>query len=374
MIEIVEVISKKQRKQFVNFPLKLYKNNPYFVPPLYMDEMNLFTEKNVYNKTCESSFYLALKNGEVVGRIQGIIQKQFNEIHGEKRARFTRFDSINDEEVATKLFEAVENWAKQKGMNIMCGPLGYSDLEREGLLIEGFEELSTFEEQYNYPYYQKLIENLGYNKEIDWVESKIKNNPKYAEKLAKVAKRSLELSGLHVADSSISKKAYIKKYKDGFFECLDECYRELYGTVPFTEEMKNQMIDQFMLIMNKKYLLFICDKDEKVVAFALCLPGIGKSLQKSGGRLTPFALIRLLKAVKNPEIIDLGLIGVLPKYQKLGINAVALDCLVKMLSEGKVKHCETNLNLETNDNVQSQWKYFDAVNHKRRRSFIKNLD
>ena len=141
MIEIVEVISKKQRKQFVNFPLKLYKNNPYFVPPLYMDEMNLFTEKNVYNKTCESSFYLALKNGEVVGRIQGIIQKQFNEIHGEKRARFTRFDSINDEEVATKLFEAVENWAKQKGMNIMCGPLGYSDLEREGLLIEGFEEL-----------------------------------------------------------------------------------------------------------------------------------------------------------------------------------------------------------------------------------------
>ena len=133
------------------------------------------------------------------------------------------------------------------------------------------------------------------------------------------------------------------------------------------------MIDQFMLIMNKKYLLFICDENEKVVAFALCLPGIGKSLQKSGGRLTPFALIRLLKAVKNPEIIDLGLIGVLPKYQKLGINAVALDCLVKMLNEGKVKHCETNLNLETNENVQSQWKYFDAVNHKRRRSFVKDI-
>ena len=373
MIQIVKVETKKQRKEFVNFPLKLYKNNPYFVPPLYMDEMNLFTDKNVYNKTCQSSFFLAIKDGKVVGRIQGIIQNQFNQIHNEKRARFTRFDAIDDKEVSSMLFNAVENWAKDNGMNKMCGPLGYSDLEREGLLIEGFEELSTFEEQYNYPYYQKLIESEGYVKEIDWIESKIKNNPKYVDKLAKVAKRSLELTNLHVADTSISKKEYIKKYKNGFFDCLDECYRELYGTVPFTEEMKKQMIDQFMLIINKKYLLFICDENEKVVAFALCFPGIGKSLQKSGGRLTPFALIRLLKAVKNPEIIDLGLIGVLPKYQKLGINAVALDCLAKMLNDGKVKYCETNLNLETNQNVQSQWKYFDAVIHKRRRSFVKDI-
>ena len=150
MIEIIEVKSKKEQKQFVDFPLKLYKNNPYFVPPLYSDEMKLFTDKNVYNKTCLSVFFLAKKDGKVVGRIQGIIQKQFNELHKEKRARFTRFDAINDNEVAFSLFKAVEDWAKNNQMDKICGPLGYSDLDREGLLIEGFNELSTFEEQYNY--------------------------------------------------------------------------------------------------------------------------------------------------------------------------------------------------------------------------------
>ena len=173
MIEIQEVKTGKQIKEFIEFPLRLYKNNPYFVPPLYSDEKSLFKDENVYAEQAESVFFLAVENGKTVGRIQGILQRVSNQKWGQKRVRFTRFDSINNQDVANALFAAVESWGREKGMNEIVGPLGYSDLDREGLLIEGFEELSTFEEQYNYPYYASLLENYGYQKEVDWVESKL---------------------------------------------------------------------------------------------------------------------------------------------------------------------------------------------------------
>ena len=373
MITVREVKTKKDRKKFVNLPLKMYKSNPYFVPPLYADEMAVFTEKNVYAESCDSVFFLAEEDGKVVGRIQGIIQKQYNEIHKEKRIRFTRFDSENRQDVAAALFKALEDWGRANGMDTVCGPLGYSDLEREGLLIEGFDELSTFEEQYNFDYYASLIEGEGYAKEIDWLESKLYYPDEVNPMIAKVAERTLQLNKLHIASSDMSKKAYINKYKDGVFECIDRCYADLYGTVPFTEGMKKQIIDQFLLVINKKYLIIICDENEKVVSFGLCFPGFGKSLQKSGGHLTPAGLFRMLKAVNNPEILDLGLVAVLPEYQSRGVNAVILNCLLNMLKESSVKYCETNLNLETNTQVLAQWKYFKQVQHKRRRSYIKKL-
>ena len=259
-------------------------------------------------------------------------------------------------------------------MDSVCGPLGYSDLEREGLLIDGFDQLSTFEEQYNYDYYPALLEACGYGKEIDWLEFKLKAPSIPNPMLGRVAERALELSKLHVVDTSkMSKRKYIDTYKDGFFDCLDECYRHLFGTVPFTENMKKQMIDQFMLILNKEYLVILCDENERVVAFALCIPGIGQALQKSGGRLTPGALFRVLRDARNPKIIDLGLIAVLPEYQNAGVNAVMLWEMIKCLQSGKVEYAETNLNLETNTQVMAQWKYFDATQHKRRRSYIKTI-
>lgn len=373
-VEIIEVTTKAQRKQFVDFPLKLYKNCAYFVPPLYGDEMKIFTNKNAYSDTCESSFFLARKNGKIVGRIQGIIQNQYNELHNEKRARFSRFDSIDDKEVSTALFDAVEKWAISKGLDTMCGPLGYSDLEREGLLIEGFDKLSTFEEQYNYDYYPALIENSGYEKEIDWLEFQLRAPKGKNEILARVADKALQLSSVHVVNSDeYTKKEYIEKYKDGVFDCLDECYRHLYGTVPFTDKMKAQLVEQFMLIINKKYLIIICDKNERVVSFALCIPGLGTALQKSGGKLTPCALIRLLKQVKKPNVIDLALIGIRPQYQCKGINAVMLQKMTEYLENGEIEYFETNLNLETNIQVMAQWKYFNSTQHKRRRSYIKKL-
>lgn len=374
-ISIIEVKTRAQKKEFVEYPLRLYHNNPYFVPPLYADEMALFKKSHAYSDTCEAIFYLAKQGKKTVGRIQGILQRQSNELRGERRVRFTRFDAIDSAEVAKALFDAVENWARAQGMDTVCGPLGYSDLEREGLLIEGFDRLSTFEEQYNYAYYPALIEGCGYGKEIDWLEFQLRAPKEPNPMLERVAKRALELSGLHVVDSSkMSKKKYIDTYKDGFFECLDRCYEHLFGTVPFTENMKKQMIDQFMLILNKEYLVIICDRDERVVSFALCIPGIGQALQKSGGRLTPGAIWRVLRDAKNPKILDLGLIAVLPEYQAAGINAVMLWQMTELLASGKVDYAETNLNLETNTQVMAQWKYFDATQHKRRRSYIKKIN
>ena len=373
-IDVIKVETKAQQREFVKFPLRLYKDNPYFVPPLYADELAVFTDKNAYANTCESVFFLAQRDKKTVGRIQGIIQRQYNELHSEKRIRFTRFDSINDVEVAKALFDALEGYAAEQGLDTVCGPLGYSDLEREGLLIEGFDRLSTFEEQYNYEYYASLIEACGYAKEIDWLEFSLKAPKEKNIMLARVAERALELSKLHVVDpDKLSKKEYIERYKDGVFECIDLCYRHLYGAIPFTEDMKKQIIDQFMLVINKKYLVVICDEQDRVVSFALCIPGFGEALQKSGGRLTPATLIRMLGLIKNPKVIDLALVAILPEYQSAGINAVMLNKMTEYLESGEIDRFETNLNLETNVQVMAQWKYFDSEQHKRRRAYIKKI-
>ena len=372
MINVREVKTKKDAKLFVEFPLKLYKGCEYFVPPLYSDEMKLVLAGG-NREIAESVFLLAERDGRVVGRIQGILQKQFNEIHGTKRIRFTRFDSIDDTEVSRALFSALEDWGASLGMTELCGPLGYSDLDREGLLIEGFSERQTFEEQYNFEYYGALCEDSGLLKEVDWLEFELTAPEKRNPMLKRVAERALELNKLHVASTDLPKREYIDKYKDGFFHCLEECYKHLYGVVPVTEAMKNELVDQFLLIVKKEFLLFICDENDRVVAFDLGFPGIGDAVKKSGGRLTLGTLIRLMKILKKPETIDLGLVAVLPEYQNAGLNAVLIDLLLDMLEGGSVKRYETNLNLETNTAVMAQWKYFNARQHKRRRSYLKTI-
>ncbi|MBR2721604.1 MAG: hypothetical protein IKB75_02375 [Clostridia bacterium] len=373
MVSIVEVKTKRDIKEFIEFPLRLYRGVYGFVPPLYGDEKKMILAGGKPD-IADTAFYLAKRDGKTVGRIQAIVQHQFNEIHNTKRVRFTRFDSIDDEEVSGALFSAVEDFGRSRGMRELCGPLGYSDLDREGLLVEGFEENSTFEEQYNYPYYGRLCEAAGLEKEIDWLEFELRAPEKKNEMLGRVAERVLQMQKLHVASSDgMSKRAYIDKYKASFFECLDECYSKLYGTVPITEEMQDELVEQFLLIINKKYAYFICDEQDRVVAFGLCFPGIGDALKKSGGRLTLPTLLRVLRTVKNPTTIDLGLVAVRPEYQNTGVNAVILNGMYTMLTENPDLKCETNLNLETNTQVLSQWKYFSARQHKRRRSYLKQI-
>lgn len=374
MIKIVEVKTKKQRKSFVKFPIKFYKGNPYFVPAIYADELSIFKKKCIHNLTCDQIFFLAYRDNKVVGRIQGIIQKQYNEIHNTKQARFSRFDAIDDIEVANALFKAVEDWAKKKDMNEIIGPMGYNDLEREGLLIEGFDYLSTYEEQYNYPYYQNLIESNGYDKDVDWVEFRIYPEFIDREKLKRIGDRALNRMKLHISGLEMKKNKFINKYADSIFECIDICYSKLYGTVPMTDEIKKSVLSQFKLVINPDYIISICDESEKVVAFGIILPGIGSSLQKSGGRLTLPTIFRLLKAIKHPKCLDFALIGVLPEYQGTGVNAIMMSSLQDILDKNNIEYMETNLNLETNYNVQSHWKFFKNIQHKRRRTFIKKLN
>lgn len=373
MLTVKQVSTAHDRREFIEFPLRMYKNCPYFVPPFYADEKKLLKSGGC-SDIAESVFYLAVRDGKTVGRIQGIIQKQYNEIHSVSQMRFTRFDCIDDQDVADALLGAVEAWGLERGMNEICGPLGFNDLDREGLLVEGFCENSTFEEQYNYEYYEKLLENNGYMHDVDWVEYELRMPEKRNGMLSRVAKRTMELHKLHIADTNLPKKKYIEKYRDGFFECLDVCYRDLYGTVPISKEAQDELVNQFMLIVNKEYAVFICDENERVVGFGLCFPGIGDAVKKSGGRLTPSTLVKILKTVKNPETIDLGLVAIRPEYQNAGINAVIIDGMLEILQKGKVKKCETNLNLESNTAVRAQWKYFNARQHKRRRSYKKNLE
>ena len=370
MVEVREVTTPALRRAFLNFPLKLYRGNDCFVPPLYGDEKKLFRKDYHYYEHAEAVYFIALRGKKVVGRISGIIQRAANERWHQKRVRFTRFDCIDDKEVAAALFGKVEAWAREKGMEEAVGPLGFSDLEREGLLIEGFDELSTFEEQYNYPYYQALIEGLGYEKEVDWVEHKLYAPAQPDERIREVREKMMKRFDLHLSTAK-NKKEFIRLYKDAFFDLLDVTYADIYGTVPFTENMKRELVRNFNLIIDLKHVTMILDKDEKPVCFGLCFPSIARAVQKSGGRLTPAALLRIFRAVKHPEIIDLALIGVLPAYR--GVAIVMIDEIMRMLTEGTAKYCETNLNLEDNHSILNLWKNFDNVLHKRRRCYVKKL-
>ncbi len=374
MVEIKKVETGADRKEFLNFPLRMYKKNPYFVPPLYRDEKSIFKDDFVYNNTCETAYFLAKRSGVTVGRISAILQKASNEKHNEKRVRFTRFDCENDEEAAKSLFKAVEDFALEKGMDTVCGPLGFSDLEREGLLVEGFNELSTFEEQYNAEYYGALIEACGYKKEVDWVESKVFLPDE--DEIANIKKMSdfvMKRYNLHLPKCK-STAEFLDKYADAFFELLDVGYENIYGTVPFTDGMKKLMMDNFRLIIDINHVTVVLNEKNEPVCLGLCFPSLAKALQKSNGKLTPAGLIRVLKAIKKPEIIDLGLIAVRPDYINCGITAIIAAGLIDILKQDGVKYAETNLNLEDNFAIQNLWKRFNAHQHKRRRSYVKVLE
>ncbi len=373
MITIKEVKNKKDIKDFIEFPLNLYKDCPYFVPPLYSSEKSLFKTNNIYCDQCESVYYNAYMDGKIVGRISGIIQKVANEKYNQKRVRFTRFDSIDDQEVANLLFSTVEKWAKEKGMTEIVGPLGFSDLEREGLLVEGFDQLSTFEEQYNYEYYKKLIENYGFIKEVGWTERKLYLPKEINPKLERISSMMMEKYHLKYVYPKTTKEL-INKYGDKIFDLLDKSYYEIYGSVPLNKKMRDDLKASFKLIVDVKFVAIIVDENDDVVCFGISFPSIAKAVQKSGGRLTPACIIRILKALRNPEILDLALIGVEKKYQLRGISSSIISNLLKYLSNCNIKYCETNLNLESNDNIQNQWKNFDSILHKKRSAFVKTIE
>lgn len=374
MINVIEVKTKKQKKLFVDFPTKLYAGNEYYVHPLRCDEMDLFNpKKNVSYDECEIVFYLAYKDGHVAGRICGVVQKVYNEKTNTKKVRFTRFDCIEDFEVAKALVNKVEEWAKMQGMDTVHGPLGFNDLDREGLLIEGFDRLATFEENYNYPYYQDFLEKLGYVKDCDYLAFRIKMPQEANEKVQRIGKMVMEKYGLKIATAR-SKRAYIEKYKDQIFDVLDEAYSDLYGVIPYNDKMRKSIISQFYTILTLDFIVTIVDKDDRVVAFGLGLPSLAKAVQKSKGRLLPFGLFRILHARNHGNVGDFALIGVRKEYQSKGVTAIILNFIVETYKKLGITEVETNHNLEDNHKIIQTWKNFDEVEqHKRFRVFQRSL-
>ena len=374
MIEIQEVKTRRQQRQFLNFPLELYKDNPWFVPPFYADEKKMFRSDYVYSDCCDWICFNALKDGRMAGRIQGIVQRAANEKNHERRARFNRFDAIDDPAVSRALFEAVERWARDKGMDTLCGPLSFSDLEREGLLIEGFDQPQTFEEQYNAPYYQQHIEQLGFVKEVDWTESRLyaPEPSEDEEDLDKLAEFIFRRYKLHFGESR-NAKDFLDRYKDGIFRLLDQSYEGLYGTVPFTDRMKKLMIDNFRLVIDPKYTAVILDENERMVCFGFAIPSISAALVGTEGKYTPRVLWQLLRCIRHPKIIDLCLIGVDPEYLNRGVSAAFASAIMHMLRDTDIAYAETNLNLEDNYAILNLWRRFNAVQVKRRRAYVKKL-
>ena len=373
MVNIVEVKTKKQQKLFVNFQIELYKDCPYFVPPILADEMCMFSpKKNANYEDCESVFYLAYKDDKLVGRIAGILQKASNKKTGKKLVRFSRVDFIDDIEVSKALFDAVEKWAKSKKMMAVQGPLGFNDLEREGLLIEGFDQMSTYEENYYYSYYKDHLEKLGYTKDVDWVEFKIFIPDKPDERTANLVKKISERYKFREVKIN-SKRLLIKKYKDQIFSLINKCYEPLYGVVPITKKLEEQFISQFKLAVNLRYLCLVVNEDDKLIGFGLAFPNFSKSMQKMKGKLVNPHVFGLLRELKHPKIVDLALFAVDEEYRTKGVTAFIFNKILTNFIEDKVEYAESLLQLESNITIQNQFDGYKRELHKRRRCYIKDI-
>ena len=372
-IVVKQVVSKSDLKKFINFPFELYKNHPYNVPPLKFDETaTLSKDKNPAFDYCEAKYWLAYKNNKVVGRIAGILNKSYIEKWGNKYLRFGWIDFEEDENIAKALLDAVENWARELGMVAVHGPMGFTDLDFEGMLVEGFDQLGTLATIYNYPYYPKCIENLGYTKDVDWVEYKItlpKEVPEKLEKLASIVKRRCNL---HVAD--IKKAKEIKKYAPDIFHLINTTYADLHGVVPLTNKQIKTYTDQYFSFIKPDFVPLVLDSNGKMVAFAVSMPSLSKALQKAKGNILPFGFVHILKAMKKNNLGDLYLVGVDKEYQGKGVNAILMHELTKTFLKHKIEFAESNPELELNKSVQAIWQYYDATQHKRRRCYIKHLN
>ncbi len=373
MVEIIEVKTKKQQKAFVNFQLKLYKDCPYFVPPIVSDELSIFNpKKNANYEDCETVYYLAYKDKKIVGRIAGILQMASNKKTGKKMVRFSRIDFVDDYEVSKALIGAVEKWARSRGMEAVHGPLGFNDLEREGLLIEGFDQMSTYEENYYYPYYMKHLEALDYVKDVDWIEYKLFVPDKPDERTSRLAEKISERYGFREVKIN-SKKELIRKYKDQIFKLLNDCYAPLYGVVPITKKLEEQFVDQFILVVNLRYLCLVVDKEDKLIGFGLAFPNFAKSMQKMKGKLVSPHIFGLLRDLKHPKVCDLALFAVDQAYRTKGVTAFIFNKILNNFIEDKVEYLESLLQLEDNISIQNQFDGFEREFHKRRRCYIKDI-
>lgn len=366
--------SRSQLRLFTKFSIDLYDGNPYFVPPLIYDDINTLTPKcNPAFEFCEAQCFMAFRDGKPVGRIAGIINSKVNERTKSKSLRFGFVDFIDDDEVVDALFDAVSKWGREKGMTRIVGPMGFTDMDHEGMLVEGFEEVGTMATIYNYPYYPRQMERMGFKPEAEWIEMSIKVPESIPEKYARVAEVVRKRNNLTVKKFT-SRKKVKEQYGVALFELINEAYDGLYGYSPLSPRQIQYYVDMYLGIINLDLVTVVVDSDDKLVAVGISIQSFSKALQKSRGRLFPTGWWHLLQALRGKtDTVDLLLIAVKPEYQNKGVNALLFADLIPNYNKAGFKYAETNPELLTNEKVQSQWAYFDTRQHKRRRSFSKPL-
>ncbi len=369
---IKKVSDNKDLKRFIKFPFDLYAGNKYWVPPLFYDEMNnLKVDKNPAHEFCEAAYWLAYKDGKIAGKISGIINKRYNEKIGKNTARFSRFDFIDDEEVSSALIETVEKWARNKSAVEIHGPLGFTDMDPEGMLIDGFDELATIAAIYNYPYYRNHIEKLGYQKDVDWIEYELYPTKKIPEKIERIAAIVEERYKLKIL--KIKKAKELLPYAHEIFAVLNAAYKDIYGFVTLTDKQIDLYVKQYFGFIKPDFVPVIVNEQNKVVAFGITMPSLSLAFQKCRGRLFPFGLIYILRAMKKNSCADLYLTGVHPDYQDKGVNAMLICQMNKTFRKYNITKVESNPELESNSKIQAQWRFYENRQHKRRRCFKKDL-
>ena len=378
MIHIEKVTNRKGLLKFIQFRYDLYKDDPNDVPYLFFDEVNtLDKRKNASFEQCEADYFIAYKDGKAVGRVAAIINFDANKRWEKKVVRYGWFDFIDDLEVSEALLKTVEEWGRERGMTKMTGPMGFADTDREGMLIEGFEEYGTMYASYNYPYYPRHMEQMGFQKDNDYVQCRVKVPEKVPEKFAKLAQMVEKRYNLHV--HKLTRHELLKQgYGRRVFKMLNTTYNNLYGFAPLTDNKVDQLVDQYIRIADMNLISVIMDGNEndKMVGFGITFPSLTDAMRKShNGRLLPFTWWRLLDAIRwhRADTVDMLLIGVLPEYRGKGANALIFNDLIRQYQAYGFKWAEAMPQMETNEHMLGQWQYLEADYHRRLRCYSKQI-
>ncbi len=372
-VELKKVENKRDLKRFIAYQYKLYKGNKYWCPPMRMDEMNTLSRaKNPAFDFCEAEYWIAYRNGEPVGRIAGIINHKANERWNEKLVRFGWIDFIDDAEVSRILLETVQEWGRMKGMEGIHGPLGFSDMDNEGMLIKGFEEMATLASIYNYPYYVSHMEQLGFAKAADWVQYEFDIPPTIPEKVDRLSVLVQEKYKLRIIRAKKSKE--LLPYAPKMFKTLNLAFDELYGYTALTQKQMDMYVKAYFGFVRPEYVTFVVDEKDDVVGFGVSMPSLTKALQKCDGKLFPFGFIYILRAIRKNNIIDMYLNGVRPDYHGKGVNALYYNEMHRAYIKGGITKAVTNPQLEDNAKALTIWKNFNGRQHLTRRCWIKHFE
>lgn len=366
--------TRSELLKYIKFGIDLYKDNDCYVPPLILDDLaTLSPSKNPAFDTCRAQSFMAMRDGKPVGRITAIINDLVNKKDNTAIVRFGFVDFIDDKEVVDALFKAAADWGRKRGMDTIVGPMGFSDMDHEGMLIEGFDRDGTMATIYNYPYYVDHMERMGFEKEIDWVEYRMQVPDAIPDKYARISeivKTKYRLRSVPLT----SRKEVKKRYGRPLFELINEAYADLYGFSPLTDRQIDAYVEQYLAIIRLDCVSVVADENDKIVGVGISMPSLSKALRKSRGKLFPTGWYYLLGALNgHTDTVDLLLVAVKPEYQNKGVNAIIFTDLIPAFRKAGYKFAESNPELEGNENVQRQWEYFQREQHRRRRAWRKKI-